>query len=293
LTLEEYQIYQLRVNRKGRSAVIPARHNGSKTISPGAQIAQVALVTGGGQGLGAATARALARRGWRVAVADINRKNAERVATSCDPSPSKSMAVVVNLAQPRAPRRMVDAVVRAWGRIDVLINCAAVAPVEAFLEMTPEAWELALAVNVRGVALAMSAAGRVMAAQGCGHIVNITSAAARMGLPHFAAYAATKAAVDSLTRCGAVALAPMGVRVNGFSPGMMDTPLQVRAEAIFCRLDGRDDVAAYKAERTRRVPVGRRTSPEEMAEAITWLAVDAPHYMTAERMNVTGGHDKD
>ena len=133
--------------------------------------------------------------------------------------------------------------------------------------MTAEAWEQALLVNVRAVALAMAAAGRVMAGQGGGRIVNATSAAARMALPDYAAYAATKAAVDSLTRSAAVALAPHGVRVNSLSPGMMDTPLQERTERVFCELAGRDDLDAFKAERTARIPLGRRSDPDEMARA--------------------------
>ena len=175
----------------------------------------------------------------------------------------------------------------------MLVNCAAVAPAEAFLDMTAEAWEQALLVNVRAVALAMAAAGRVMAAQGGGRIINATSAAARMALPNYAAYAATKAAVDSLTRSAAVALARHGVRVNSISPGMMDTPLQERTERVFCALEGRSDLAAFKAERTARIPLGRRSDPEEMAAMVVWLATDAPDYMTAARLNVTGGLDKD
>jgi NAD(P)-dependent dehydrogenase (short-subunit alcohol dehydrogenase family) len=188
---------------------------------------------------------------------------------------------------------MVAATVRRAGRLDVLVNCAAVAPAEAFLDMTAEAWEQALLVNVRAVALATAAAGRVMATQGGGRIINATSAAARMALPNYAAYAATKAAVDSLTRSAAVALARHGVRVNSISPGMMDTPLQERTERVFCALEGRSDLAAFKAERTARIPLGRRSEPEEMAAMVVWLAADAPDYMTAARLNVTGGLDKD
>jgi NAD(P)-dependent dehydrogenase (short-subunit alcohol dehydrogenase family) len=132
-----------------------------------------------------------------------------------------------------------------------------------------------------------------MAGQGGGRIINVTSAAARMALPNYTAYAATKAAVDSLTRSAAVALAAKGIRVNSISPGMMDTPLQQETEAIFCALDGRSDLEAYKAERTARIPLGRRSDPEEMAQAVVWLALDAPDYMTAERLNVSGGLDRD
>jgi NAD(P)-dependent dehydrogenase (short-subunit alcohol dehydrogenase family) len=250
----------------------------------------VSLVSGGARGLGAAVCRQLAARGEGVAVADVDAAGAEAVAKACG---NAAFAVVVDLASGEGPARMVEATVRRDGRLDILVNCAAVAPAEAFLDMSAAAWERALLVNVRAIALAMAAAGRVMAGQGGGRIVNVTSAAARMALPNYAAYAATKAAVDSLTRSAAVALAAHGIRVNSISPGMMDTPLQQETEAIFCGLDGRSDLEAYKAERTARIPVGRRSDPEEMAQAVVWLALDAPDYMTAERLNVSGGLDKD
>jgi NAD(P)-dependent dehydrogenase (short-subunit alcohol dehydrogenase family) len=255
--------------------------------------ARVILVTGGAQGLGAAVCQRMAARRWTVAVADVQASGAATVAAACAGSGALAFAIGVDLATADGAQRMVDETVRRAGRLDVLVNCAAVAPVEGFLEMTAAAWELALAVNVRAVALAMAAAGRTMARHGGGRIVNVTSAAARMALPNYAAYAATKAAVDSLTRSGAAALAPHGVRVNSLSPGMMDTPLQASTEAAFARLEGRDDLERFRAERTARIPLGRRTSAEEMAQAVEWLAADAPEYMTAERLNVTGGLDKD
>jgi NAD(P)-dependent dehydrogenase (short-subunit alcohol dehydrogenase family) len=186
---------------------------------------RVTLVTGGAQGLGAAVSRQMAARGWSVAIADVNEAGAQATAQACGEA---AFAIGVDLARAAGPVEMIQQTVRRAGRLDVLVNCAAVAPAEAFLDMTAEAWEQALLVNVRAVALAMAAAGRVMAAQGGGRIINATSAAARMALPNYAAYAATKAAVDSLARSAAVALAPHGVRVNSISPGMMDTPLQQR-----------------------------------------------------------------
>jgi NAD(P)-dependent dehydrogenase (short-subunit alcohol dehydrogenase family) len=248
------------------------------------------LVTGGARGLGAAVCRQTAARGHTVAVADVDAAGAEAVAKTCG---NAGFAITVDLATADGPAWMVEETVRRAGRLDVLVNCAAVAPAEAFLDMTSGAWERALLVNVRAVALAMAAAGRIMAAQGSGRIINVTSAASRMALPNYAAYAATKAAVDSLTRSAAVALAGKGIRVNSISPGMMDTPLQQETEAIFCALDERSDLEAYKAERTARIPLGRRSDPEEMARAVVWLALDAPDYMTAERLNVSGGLDKD
>jgi 3-oxoacyl-[acyl-carrier protein] reductase len=226
---------------------------------------RVILVTGGAQGLGAAVARQMAARGWTVAVADINQAGAEATARTCG---DRAFAIGVDLARADGPAQMVERAVQRAGRLDVL-------------------------VNVRAVALATAAAARVMKAHGAGRIINATSAAARMALPNYAAYAATKAAVDSLTRSAAVALAQHGVRVNSISPGMMDTPLQERTERVFCALEGRSDLAAFKAERTARIPLGRRSDPEEMAAMVVWLATDAPDYMTAARVNVTGGLDKD
>ena len=251
---------------------------------------RVILITGGAQGLGAAVCRQMAARGWTVAVADINEAGAQEIAGACGDA---AFAIGVDLARADGPAQMVEQTVRRAGRLDVLVNCAAVAPAEAFLDMTAEAWEQALLVNVRAVALAMAAAARAMAAHGGGRVINATSAAARMALPNYAAYAATKAAVDSLTRSAAVGLARHGVRINSISPGMMDTPLQERTEAVFCALEGRSDLAAFKAERTARIPLGRRSDPEEMAAMVVWLATDAPDYMTAARLNLTGGLDKD
>jgi NAD(P)-dependent dehydrogenase (short-subunit alcohol dehydrogenase family) len=252
------------------------------------------LVSGGAGGLGAAAAEALATRGCAVAVADLDLEGAERVAETCRARVPASFAIGVDLATAEGPARMVEAAADGLGGLDVLVQCAAAAPAEAFLAMTAEAWEAALLVNVRACALATAAAGRIMKARGRGgRIVHVTSAAARMALPDYAAYAASKAAVDSLTRSAAVALAPFGISVTSLSPGMMDTPLQLRTEQTFARLAGRSDLEAFRAERTARIPMGRRTDPVEMAAMIVWLALDAPAYMTAARLNVTGGLDKD
>ena len=250
-------------------------------------------MTGGAQGLGEAVCLRMAARGWSVAVIDINARKASEVARECARRAPLAFPVVVDLASAEGPARMVAQTIETAKRIDALVNCAAAAPAEAFLDMTAEAWDRALKVNVRALALAMAAAAREMIKAGGGRIVNVTSAAARMALPNYAAYSASKAAVDSLTRSAAVALARHGIRVNSLSPGMMDTPLQLQTEEIFCRLEGRSDLDRFREERTGRIPLGRRTTPEEMARSVEWLVADAPEYMTAGRLNVTGGLDRD
>ena len=114
-----------------------------------------------------------------------------------------------------------------------------------------------------------------------------------MALPNYAAYAASKAGVDSLTRASAIALAPFGVTVNSVAPGMMDTDMQRSTELDLARIEGRNDVDAFLAERTRRVPLGRRAKISEVADTVLWLALDAPDYITAERLNASGGLDRD
>jgi NAD(P)-dependent dehydrogenase (short-subunit alcohol dehydrogenase family) len=159
--------------------------------------------------------------------------------------------------------------------------------------MTEELWQRTLSINVTALAMLTAAAGGIMQAQRSGRIVNITSPASRMALPNYAAYAASKAAVDSITRSAAIALAPSGVLVNSVAPGMMDTEMQRSTEKDLARLEGREDVETFLDERTRRVPLGRRAEIGEVAAAVVWLALDAPSYVTAERFNASGGLDRD
>ncbi len=244
------------------------------------------LVTGGASGLGRAVALGAAARGAKVVIADIDRAGAEAAAKACG-----GHALVLDLIA-HAEQAVADGA-KLLGGLDVLVNNAGFGAGEAFLEMKAETWDRTLGLNVKALALATAAAGRIMKAQKSGRIVNITSPASRMALPNYTAYAASKAAVDAITRAAAVALAPYGIRVNSLAPGMMDTPLQRLTEEALARIEGRNDIEAYLAERTARIPVGRRIAPEEVAKTVLWLAFDAPDYITAERLNVSGGLDKD
>jgi NAD(P)-dependent dehydrogenase (short-subunit alcohol dehydrogenase family) len=245
------------------------------------------LVTGGASGLGRAIALGAGARGAKVVVADIDKAGAETVAQACG-----GHALAVDLIN-GDPAQAIEDGAKLLGGLDVLVNNAGYGAGEAFLEMRPETWDRTLGLNVKALALASAAAGRIMMRQKSGRIINITSPASRMALPNYTAYAASKAAVDAITRAAAVALAPHGIRVNSIAPGMMDTPMQRVTEEQLARIDKRNDMEAFLAERTARIPVGRRTSPEEVAETVLWLAFDAPEYITAERLNVSGGLDRD
>jgi NAD(P)-dependent dehydrogenase (short-subunit alcohol dehydrogenase family) len=254
-----------------------------------------AIVTGGAHGLGEAICLELAMRKATVLVADLDGAAASRVAEACRSRGADARPIEIDLRAEDGPRRMVETAAEAGGSIDILVNNAGYGTVEPFLEMTAAAWDRTLEVNVRAVALAIAAAGQHMKGHGRGgRIVNITSPASRMALPDYLAYAASKAALDSITRAAALALAPHGIAVNSVAPGMMDTELQQRTETLMARISGReDDLPAFLDERTRRIPLGRRTSPAEVAGMVAWLALDASPYITAERLNVSGGLDRD
>jgi NAD(P)-dependent dehydrogenase (short-subunit alcohol dehydrogenase family) len=252
-----------------------------------------ALVTGAAGGLGREVAIQLARRGCSVAVTDINEAGTAETARLIGEAGAETASIIGDFTVEGAPEAAVEKVVARWGGIDILVNNAGYGVIEPFLDATFKAWTRTLALNVTALAMACKAAGRVMRDQRSGRIVNITSPGSRMALPDYTAYTASKAGVDSITRAAAVALAPYGVLVNSLAPGMMDTEMQRSTEIDLARVNGRNDLQAFLDERTRRIPIGRRAEISEVAEAVVWLCLDSPRYMTAERLNMSGGLDKD
>ncbi|MBH67832.1 MAG: short-chain dehydrogenase [Rhodospirillaceae bacterium] len=253
------------------------------------------LVTGGGAGLGRAICLALVKRGVLVGVCDIDSVGAKKTVNECDSILKGSAKSLVNdLSSATGASEVVSQMVSHFGCLSGVVNNAGYATVEPFLNMTAKAWNKTLGINVIAMALLCAEAGRVMIERNIkGRIVNITSPAARMALPNYAHYAASKAAVDSITRTAAIALAPSGINVNSLAPGMMDTHMQIKTETMMAEIEGRDDLDAYLQERTARIPVGKRTEVDEMAGLVVWLLFDAPNYVTAERLNGSGGLDRD
>jgi len=249
-----------------------------------------AMITGAGSGLGRATALALAARGCALALIDIDAAATNAVAAECR---TPATVIIQDLTADTGPQAALDSAIAALGGLDIVINNAGYGAGEDFFAMHGTTWDRTLDLNLKAVALICAAAGRHMRTQRSGRIVNITSPASRMALPNYLAYAASKAGVDAVTRAAAVALAPFGVTVNSVAPGMMDTPMQRITEQQLAALEGRNDFEVFLAERTRRIPLGRRTDCETVAQTVVWLALDAPDYITAERLNASGGLDKD
>jgi NAD(P)-dependent dehydrogenase (short-subunit alcohol dehydrogenase family) len=249
---------------------------------------KVVLVTGAAQGLGRAVALAFAHEGAGVALADRDGAGAAATGNEIQRLARPCCVIDLDLTAPDAPRKMVARAVAELGRLDVLINNAAVWAVEPFLEITEESWDRLFAVNVRALLFSLQAAARQMMSNGGGRIINISSPASRMGLANYTAYAASKAAVDSITRSACVALGRHQITVNSVAPGRMDTEMQRETEQRFAALAGMD-VASFVESRTKDVPLGRRTTPEEVAQAVLWLAGPHAEFVTGARMNISGG----
>jgi NAD(P)-dependent dehydrogenase (short-subunit alcohol dehydrogenase family) len=249
---------------------------------------KVVLVTGGAQGLGRAIVLAFARRGAHVAIADLDRDKACDTARTAAASGARTCVIECDVSAKGAAEQMVSRAVSELGGLDVLVNNAGTWSVEPFLDITEDDWDRVFQVNVKGLLRCLQAAARHMRANGGGSIVNITSPASRMALPNYTAYAASKAAVDSITRSAAVALGRDRITVNCVAPGRMDTEMQRATEKRFAALAGMD-LSDFVASRTKDLPLGRRTSPEEVAETVVWLASPEAAYMTGARLNVSGG----
>ena len=243
------------------------------------------MVTGAASGLGRAVALTLAGRGCAVAVVDIDAAAAQAVGVGS--------VIAQDLTAPGGPARAGGRAIDALGGLDIVVNNAGYGAGEAFLDIDEAIWDRTLDLNLKATAFICAAAGRHMKIVGGGRIINVTSPASRMALPNYMAYAASKAGVDAVTRAAAVALAPFGVRVNSVAPGLMDTPMQRITERQLAAIEGRNDIDVFFDERTRRIPVGQRVDIQVVADMVVWLALDAPDYITAERLNVSGGLDKD
>lgn len=251
---------------------------------------KVALVTGAGSGLGAATARLLAREGARVALTDIDPGAGEREATSIRAEGHDAFALVHDVTNEVAWERAITDVLGRFGRLDVLVNNAGIssrrAPPD---EATLEEWRALMAVNLEGVFLGTKHAIRAMKAnrpaQG-GSIVNISSILGLVGHPVSSTYSASKGGVRLYTKSVALYCARegLGIRVNSVHPGYIETPLVER----FTRAS--PDPETRKLELAAAHPVGRLGEPEDVAYGVLYLASDEAKFVTGAELVIDGGY---
>jgi len=250
---------------------------------------RIALVVGGGTGLGRAIALALANEGAHVAVADRDLAAAQATVALLPPHAQPS-AYQLDIVLTEAIKETVGAIVKKFGRLDIMVNCAAICFVDPLLELTPERWEQVFAVNTRGAFFCMQAAAAAMMPNKSGRIITISSPASKVAVPLFATYGASKAALDSLTKSAAIAWAAHGITVNTIAPGRMTGGMVDALDRDLARLTGQN-LEELVSSRTKTLPMGRRVDPMEVAQAAVWLASDDAAYVTGERFNFTGGQE--
>jgi meso-butanediol dehydrogenase/(S,S)-butanediol dehydrogenase/diacetyl reductase len=260
-------------------------------VATGAELGgQVALVTGGGQGIGRASALALARAGADLAVNDLHADAAERVAQEARALGRKAVAVPADVTAVREIERMVTSVVEGLGRLDVLVNNAGLIRPTPFGQVTERDWDETFAVNARGLFFCMQTAAPVMIRQGAGAIVNVASIAGRGSASLSPPYAASKTAVISLTQQAARALARHGVRVNAVCPGIVDTDFNWRLDDLIGVRQQGLAAGEFMKQRAASVPLGRLADPDDVARVIVFLASAAGGYITGQAVTVDGGY---
>ena len=242
----------------------------------------VALVTGSGSGIGEATALAFAREGARVVVADIDKEGAEETAHQIEEDGGEALAVETDVAEAEEVEAMVKQAVDAFGQLNYACNNAGIESTRVpIAEYSEKDFDRMININLRGVWLCMKYEIQQMLRRG-GTIVNVASALGKVGFRNKSAYVAAKHGVLGLTKAGALEYAQKGIRINAVCPSFIETPLQIRTGTLI-HPEQLDEVV-------RMHPVGRFGTPEEVAEAIVWLASDAASFVTGQALSVDGGY---
>lgn len=248
---------------------------------------KVALVTGGAQGLGEALCHRLAQEGAKVAVADVNLEQAKVVADAIG-----GMAVKVDVTDGEACKAMADAVVAAYGKIDLLVVNAAIVKSGPVEELSPSAFALTVSVNLNGYYNTVWAVAPYMKKMGGGAIVQINSKSGKKGSYKNSAYASSKFGGIGLTQSLALELVEDNIRVNAVCPGnMLDSPLWVNS--LFKQYAKNQGITEeeVRTKYVNQVPMKRGCQYEDVANVMVFLLSDASSYMTGQAINVTGGQE--
>jgi len=242
---------------------------------------KVALVTGGGSGIGRATALAFAREGAKVVVADVGVEGGEETVRQIKAAGGEATFVRTDVAKAADVEALIAKTVQTYGRLDCAFNNAGIEGVlTSTVESSEENWDRVIDINLKGVWLCLKAEIPQMLKQGGGAIVNTASAAGLIGIAGGSAYVASKHGVNGLTKTAALEYAKQGIRVNAVCPGVIRTPMVERGFASNPQM--MEAMVAVE-------PIGRLGKPEEIGEAVVWLCSDAASFVTGLPMAVDGG----
>ncbi len=247
---------------------------------------KTALITGAARGIGLAFARAYVNEGAKVALADIDISRARAAAAEIGDA---ATAIELDVSDQASIDAGVAAAIGALGRIDILINNAAIFTAAPITEITRADYTRAFEINVAGTLFTLQAVARHMIAERIeGRIINMASQAGRRGEPLVAVYCATKSAVISLTQSAGLNLIRHGINVNAISPGVVDGEHWNGVDALFAKYEGKAS-GQKKAEVGANVPFGRMGTPEDLTGMAIFLATDEARYIVAQTYNVDGG----
>lgn len=261
-----------------------------------------AIVTGAGQGIGRAVALRLAAEGADVVVADINAQTAEEVIGRIRALGRRALSCKTDVAELSDIKSMVDRAVTVFGKIDILVNAAGVAQTGRFLDLTEDQWDRVIHTNLKGTTFCVQEVGRRMMEQvpeqvraaraadrSYGKIVNFSSISGRRGRAEQVPYAASKAAIISVTQSAALAFAPF-INVNAVCPGVVPTPMWEQIDRDRGRLAGLGPGESMKVF-VERTPLKRAGSPDDVAGVVAFLCSPDSDYMTGQTLNVDGGFE--
>jgi 3-oxoacyl-[acyl-carrier protein] reductase len=249
---------------------------------------QVAIVTGGGRGIGRATALELARQGAAVVVAELDRAAAERTAGEVQALGRRALAVATDVTSRKDLGAMAEQARAELGRIDILVNNAGIYRAAATLDVTEEHWDAIMDINAKAVFFATRAVLPTMIAQKRGAIVSLASMAGKIGSRTNLPYNASKAAVISMTKSLALAHAADGIRVNCVCPGFVETDMWTTVAREQSALLGQTP-EQFTAQRRSQVPLGRMERPEDVAHVVAFLVSPRAEYMTGQAISIDGG----
>jgi 3-oxoacyl-[acyl-carrier protein] reductase len=238
---------------------------------------KIALVTGAAQGIGRDIALALANDGADVAICDVNLDAARKTAGDIEAKGRKSLALKANVAASADVTTMIDQIVEQFGRIDILVNNAGITRDGLILRMKDEDWDLVLSINLKGAFLCTKTALKYMSKQRAGTVINIASIVGAMGNAGQANYVASKAGLIGLTKTIAREYANRGITANAVAPGFIDTAMtQALSENV-------------RQELAKQIPMGKLGTPEDVANAVRFLASPWASYITGQVIHVNGG----
>ena len=250
---------------------------------------KIAIVTGGGVGIGAASAMALSEAGATVVVVDIDAAAAQALAKAITDKGGAALALEADCGDVSQIQTMIDKTVKAYGRLDIILNNAGVTRRVDIMDITEGDWDRIHRVNAKGVFFCLQTAAAAMIGHGGGRIINIASIAGRgyAGTSN-AAYAASKGAVISLTKTAAQQLAGHDINVNAVCPGVTNTALSQANLTVRAEQEG-VSVEEMTKRRAAMIPIGRANDPDDIAAMVVFLASPAARNITGQSYNVDGG----